>query len=52
MAGDFETAAAALAEARQLQPDLSVECIEKHHPIVRSEDRTIYIEVLRAAALR
>ena len=50
--GDLDTAAAALAETRQLQPDLSVEWVEKHHPIVRSEDRAIYIKGLRAAGLK
>ena len=52
MAGDIDTAAAALTETKQLQPDLSVEWVEKHHPIVRSEDRAIYIEGLRAAGLK
>jgi TolB-like protein/Flp pilus assembly protein TadD len=51
IAGDIDIAAAALAEARQLQPDLSVAWVEKHHPIVRPEDRAIYIEGLRAAGL-
>lgn len=50
-AGDIETAATALAKTRQLQPDLSVAWVEKDHPIVRSEDRAIYIEGLRAAGL-
>src|SRR5437773_4851077 len=49
VAGDIDTAAAALTEARQLQPDLSVAWIEKHHPIVHPEDRAIYIKGLRAA---
>ncbi len=50
--GDIDTAAAALTETKQLQPELSVEWVEKHHPIVRSEDRAIYIEGLRAAGLK
>lgn len=49
--GDIDTAAAALAEAKKLQPELSVEWIETHHPIVRPEDRAIYIEGLRKAGL-
>ena len=49
--GDIDSAAAALAKTRQLQPDLSVEWVEKHHPIVRSQDRGNYIEGLRAAGL-
>jgi tetratricopeptide (TPR) repeat protein len=52
IAGDIDTAAAALAETRHLQPELSVEWVETHHPIVRPEDRAIYIEGLRAAGLR
>lgn len=51
IAGDIDSAAAALAETRQLQPELSVAWVEKHHPIVRSEDRAIYIKGLRAAGL-
>jgi Flp pilus assembly protein TadD len=52
MAGDAETAESALAEARRLQPDLSVDWVERHHPIVRNADRTTYIEGLRKAGLR
>jgi tetratricopeptide (TPR) repeat protein len=50
--GDAETAAVALAEARRQQPDLSVDWVERHHPIVRPEDRAIYIEGLQRAGLR
>ena len=52
IAGDIDSAAAALAETRQLQPELSVEWVETHHPIVRPEDRAIYIDGLRKAGLR
>jgi TolB-like protein len=51
MAGDRETAATALAETRRLQPDLSADWVERHHPLVRPEDRAIYIEGLRRAGL-
>jgi TolB-like protein/tetratricopeptide (TPR) repeat protein len=52
MAGDADTAAAALGETKRLQPELSVDWVEKHHPLVRPEDRAIYIEGLRKAGLR
>ena len=41
----------ALAEAKRLQPELSADWVEKHHPLVRPEDRAIYIEGLRKAGL-
>lgn len=51
-AGDRETGARALAEAKRLHPGLSVEWVERYHAIVRQEDRTMYIEGLRASGLR
>ena len=51
LAGDSEIAASALAEAKRLQPSLSLEWVEKYHPIVRAEDRTLYLEGLRKAGL-
>ena len=51
LAGDAEIAASALAEAKRGQPSLSLEWVEKYHPIVRAEDRTIYLEGLRKAGL-
>lgn len=51
IAGDLEIAAAALAETRRLQPDMSLAWVEKHHPIVRPEDRAIYVEGLKKAGL-
>jgi TolB-like protein len=51
-AGDIETAAAALAEAKQLHPELSAEWIEENYPLVRPNDRAFYIEGLRKAGLR
>jgi adenylate cyclase len=51
LSGDLDKAIAALAEASRLQPSLSAEWIERHHPIVRESDRTIYLDGLRAAGL-
>ena len=50
-AGKLDVAAEALAEAKRLHPSLSVEWVEKYHPIVHAKDRAIYIEGLRAAGL-
>jgi tetratricopeptide (TPR) repeat protein len=52
LAGDVETAAAALVEAKHLQPELSVDWVEENYPLVRPEDRAIYVEGLRKAGLR
>ena len=52
LAGDLEGAREALAEARRLQPSLSVDWVEKYHPIVHAEDRALYIEGLRKAGLQ
>jgi adenylate cyclase len=52
MAGELDTAIHALSEAKRLQPSLSVEWVEKFHPIVHEKDRAIYIEGLRIAGLR
>ena len=51
LSGDREVAISALAEAKRLQPDLSIDWIEKYHPIVHEKDRAMYIEGLRAAGL-
>ena len=51
MAGPKEEAARALKEAKRLQPTLSVEWVERFHPIVKASDRAIYIQGLRAAGL-
>ena len=51
LAGDLETATSALAEVKRLQPDLSIDWIERYHPIVHEKDRAMYIEGLRAAGL-
>jgi adenylate cyclase len=52
MAGDHDMAILALSHAMRLHPSLSVEWIEKFHPIVHERDRAIYIAGLRAAGLR
>ena len=51
LSGESEAAVHALAEAKRLQPALSIEWVEKYHPIVREADRAIYIEGLRKAGL-
>ena len=51
LAGDREVAVSALAEAKRLQPDLSIAWIERYHPIVHEKDRAMYSEGLRAAGL-
>jgi adenylate cyclase len=51
LAGDIEQAASALAEAKRLQPALTIDWVEKYHPIIRPEDRARYIEGLRKAGL-
>ena len=51
MAGDRATASHALEQARRLHPSLSVEWVEKFHPIVNVRDRALYIEGLRIAGL-
>jgi adenylate cyclase len=52
MAGDRETAAHALSQAKRLQPSLSVDWVEKYHGIVRPEDRARYIQGLSIAGLK
>ena len=52
MAGDVAVAGKALSQALRLQPSLSVEWVEKYHPIVRERDRALYIKGLRVAGLR
>jgi adenylate cyclase len=51
MAGDRAAAARALSEARRLHPSLSLDWVEKYHPIVRVSDRAVYNEGLRLAGL-
>ena len=51
LAGDLDVASHALANARRLQPSLSVAWVEQCHAIVHQTDRAMYIEGLRAAGL-
>ncbi|MFO1141389.1 MAG: winged helix-turn-helix domain-containing tetratricopeptide repeat protein [Amaricoccus sp.] len=51
LAGEAQAAAAALAEARRTHPGLSVEWIEKYHPLVHEHDRALFVQGLRAAGL-
>ena len=51
LAGELDTAIHALSEAKRLQPSLSVDFVDKFHPIVHEKDRGLYIEGLRIAGL-
>jgi adenylate cyclase len=51
LAGDPITASHALSQAQRLQPSLSVQWVEKYHPIVHAADRSMYVDGLRAAGL-
>jgi tetratricopeptide (TPR) repeat protein len=51
LAGEGDIASHALAEATRLQPSLSVDWIERYHPLVRAEDRARFIAGLRKAGL-
>ncbi|TGP50684.1 adenylate/guanylate cyclase domain-containing protein [bacterium M00.F.Ca.ET.230.01.1.1] len=51
LAGDLEIARQGLVECKRLQPNLSIDWVEKYHPLIRSEDRARYIEGLRCAGL-
>ena len=51
MANENETAVQALSEATRLHPSLSIDWVQKHHPIVHEKDRATYIEGLRRAGL-
>jgi hypothetical protein len=51
MSGDSEAAAAALAELRRAQPDISVAWIADHVPIRHDSDRAHYLEGFRRAGL-
>jgi adenylate cyclase len=51
--GNLNVAAGALSEANRLHPSLSVEWVEKHHPIVQREGPfDLQIEWLGAAGLK
>ena len=52
MIGDIDAGRDALARARALHPGLSLDWVERWHPIVRPEHREIYIEGLRRSGLK
>jgi adenylate cyclase len=52
LCGDHELAAAALRQAKQIQPELTIKWIEEYHPILHQADRSLYIEGLKIAGLR
>ena len=51
LAGDVDLARSALAEALRMQPDLSLDWIERYYPMVHAEHRALYAEGLRRAGL-
>lgn len=51
-AEDLDAGADALANALRLQPNLTLDWVERYHPIVRFQDRARYVEGLRKAGLR
>jgi TolB-like protein/Tfp pilus assembly protein PilF len=51
LAGDLEAARQGLSECKRLQPNVSVDWIEKYHPLIRFDDRARYIVGLRCAGL-
>jgi TolB-like protein/class 3 adenylate cyclase/Tfp pilus assembly protein PilF len=52
LAGDLELAASALTETLRLQPNLTIDWVEKYHPLVRAEDRALYAKGLANAGLK
>jgi len=51
LVGDLELASSALASAVKLQPNLSLDWVQKYHPIVQPQHRNLYIQGLRRAGL-
>jgi TolB-like protein/Tfp pilus assembly protein PilF len=51
LAGDLELARQSLAECRRLLPNISIAWVEKYYPLIRTEDRSRYIDGLRRAGL-
>ena len=51
LAGDLTLAASAVAETLRIQPGLSLEWIERYHPISDERLRALYAEGLRRAGL-
>ena len=51
LSGNLALAASALAEAKRIQPDLSLDWTERYHPISDEKLRALYIQGLRHAGL-
>jgi Flp pilus assembly protein TadD len=51
LVGDLEQARMGLMQCKRLQPNLSIDWVEKYHPLIRPDDRAKYIEGLRRAGL-
>jgi adenylate cyclase len=51
LADDLEQARMGLVQCKRLQPNLSVDWVEKYHPLIRPDDRAKYTEGLRRAGL-
>jgi len=51
MAGETETAAAALRELRRTQPNISLAWLAREMPIEHDEDRAHYLDGFRRAGL-
>jgi adenylate cyclase len=51
MLGNLEEAQAAVARARQLQPDYSVAWVERASPLVHAADRARHCDILRQVGL-
>jgi len=51
LAGDLPLAKSALVEALRMQPDLSLEWIERYYPMAHAGRRALYAEGLRHAGL-
>jgi TolB-like protein/Flp pilus assembly protein TadD len=51
LADELEQARMGLVQCKRLQPNLSIDWVEKYHPLIRPDDRAKYIEGLRRAGL-
>ena len=51
LAGNLELARQGLAECKRLQPNVTIAWVEKYYPMVRTENRSRYIDGLRRAGL-
>ena len=51
LADDLDLARRALGECKRLMPNVTIAWVEKYYPMVRTEDRSRYIDGLRRAGL-